>query len=275
MSNFLTLDGHRLAYTAAGQLGAPPLLMVHGWLSHRGVWRQTVPALQDRYYCIAIDLLGFSDKPAHADYGIEAQGKRVLQIADALGLGRFALIGHSMGGQIALCIASMLAPERVTRLVSVAGVVAGRLTPKVENETYPLIALGMALPQVYGLWRWLTRYRGLVYSAFRTWFYDMRSVPYDEWEIDRRMAFQPGIHASAYRAGQAIHALNLTAHLDKIAAPSLTIHGQQDGTVPVSDAHLAAQRIPSHRLALIDECGHFPMYEKTPAYLDALREFIG
>ena len=276
MSTFIVLDGHRLTYTTAGRPDASPLLMIHGWLSHRGVWRQTIPALQDRYRCVAIDLLGFgnSDKPADADYSIEAQGRRVLQVADALGLERFALIGHSMGGQIALCIASMLAPGRVTKLVNVAGVVTGRLTPRVERVVYTQIAMGAACPRLYGFSRWATRHRRLAYFTFRPWFYDMDSVPFDEWEIDRRMAFQPGIHISAHRAGQGIHGLNLTPHLAKITATALTIHGQQDGTVPISDAHLAAQYIPNHRLSLVDQCGHFPMYERTQTYLDTLRGFL-
>jgi pimeloyl-ACP methyl ester carboxylesterase len=276
MSTFIVLDGHRLMYTTAGCSDAPPLLMIHGWLSHRGVWRQTIPVLQDHYHCVAIDLLGFgdSDKPADADYSIEAQSRRVLQIADALGLDKFALIGHSMGGQIALCITSMLAPGRVTKLASVAGVVTGRLTPRVERVVYTQIAMGAACPRLYGLSRWMTRHRQLAYFTFRPWFYDMDSVPFDEWEIDRRMVFQPGIHISAHRAGQGIHGLNLTPHLARITAPALTIHGQQDGTVPISDARQAAQYIPNHRLSLIDQCGHFPMYERTQTYLDALCGFL-
>src|SRR5688572_33414155 len=107
----------KLMYTTVGHPAAPPLLLVHGWLSYRGVWRQTMEAFKDSHYCVAIDLLGFgnSDKPAGGDYSIAAQGQRVLQLANALGLDRFALMGHSMGGQIALCVASMLAPARVLR----------------------------------------------------------------------------------------------------------------------------------------------------------------
>ncbi len=54
----------------------------------------------------------------------------------------------------------------------------------------------------------------------------------------------------------------------------LIIFGQQDANVPVSDGHLAAQHIPDSRLVLIDRCGHFPMYEQTEYYLEALRDFL-
>jgi pimeloyl-ACP methyl ester carboxylesterase len=156
-----TPDGYTLVYTIAGQPGALPVMMVHGWLSHRGVWRQTIDALQDSHCCVAIDLLGFgdSDKPARADYSIPAQGRRVLQLADALGWERFALMGHSMGGQIALCIASMLAPHRITQLVSVAGGVSARLNPYLDKVVYKFIALGKAFPPAFALFRRVSRYR--------------------------------------------------------------------------------------------------------------------
>jgi pimeloyl-ACP methyl ester carboxylesterase len=276
MSTIVTLDGHKLIYTTASHPDGPLLLMIHGWCSHRGVWRQALEAFKDSHYCVAVDLLGFghSDKPEDADYSIKAQGQRILQLADALGFDKFSLIGHSMGGQIVLCIASMLAPERVKKLVSVAGVVTDRLMPRVERVTYWQVAMGAVFPWLYALARWLSRYRWYAYFHFRPWFYKMGAVPFNDWEIDRRMALQPGVHISTYKAGQAIHGLNLTAHLPKVTATTLTIFGQQDGTVPISDGYLVEQHVPDSRLVLIDQCGHFPMYEQTEQYLDTLRVFL-
>lgn len=276
MPSSISRNGHKLTYTLTGRPGAAPLLMVHGWLSYRGVWQQTIEALGDHYYCLALDLLGFgeSDKPADADYSIQAQGQRVLELADCLGWDRFTLVGHSMGGQIALCIASTLAPERVTQLVNVAGVVSGRLTPTIERVNYRFIALGAVFPGIYTLWRRLSRYDWFTYSTFKTWFYRMESLPLDRWAQDRYMAFQPGIQIPAYKAGQAIHNLDLTPYLERIKAPVLTIFGRQDGVVPVSDGYLVEQHVPHSELALIDECGHFPMYEKPREYLQALHTLL-
>ena len=272
----ITCDNHKLTYTASGPSDAPPLLLIHGWLSYRGVWRQTVEAFEDSHYCVAIDLLGFgnSDKPTDADYGIPAQGQRVLQLADTLGFDQFTLIGHSMGGQIALCIASMLAPARVAKLISVGGIVSARLTPAVEKNNVGAVALGVKIPQIYALSRWLFRYKRYLRSTFQTWFYNFDAVPLDEWAMDRYMAFMPGVHISAYKAIQAIHALNLTSQLAKIASPTLAIAGQQDAVVSISDSLLIKQLVPGSRLVLIDECGHFPMYEKTQQYIEALRAFL-
>jgi abhydrolase domain-containing protein 6 len=271
-----TCDNLKLTYTTVGHLGTPPLLLIHGWLSYRGVWRQTMEAFKDSHYCVAIDLPGFgnSDKPADADYSIAAQGQRVLQLANALGFDQFTLMGHSMGGQIALCIASMLAPARVLKLVSVAGIVSACLTPAVEQTNVSAVTLGARIPQIYPVSRWLFRYKWFVRATFKTWFYNMDAVPLDEWAMDRYMAFQPGVHISAYKAVQAIHVLDLTAELARIASPTLAIAGQQDAVVPVLDSHLIKQQVPASRLMLIDECGHFPMYEKFQAYAEAVRTFL-
>lgn len=275
----ITLDGYRLAYSTAGDPAAPPLLLLHGLMSHRGVWWQTIEAFQASHYCVAVDLLGFgdSDKPREADYSIPAQGKRVLQLADALGWSQFTLMGHSMGGQIALCIASTLSPLRIRRLISVAGVVSGRLSPYVENVILKWLALSRRVPQMFALVRGLSRYRWAVYSPFsgvKIWFYRMAAVPFEDWALDREMAFQPQGRLAAYQAGQAIRALNLTSQLGRITAPTLVIFGQQDAVVPVSDGRLVQQHVPNSRLVLIDDCGHYPMYEKPAQYLAAVRTFL-
>jgi abhydrolase domain-containing protein 6 len=271
-----TCDQDKLTYTTAGDPAAPPLVLLHGWLSYRGVWRLTMEAFKASHYCVAIDLLGFgnSDKPAGADYSIAAQGKRVLQLANALSFDRFALMGHSMGAQIALCVASTLAPARVVKLVSVAGVVAARVMPAVERVNFRAVEMGARVPQFYSLWRWLAQYRWFINASFQTWFHDLEAVPLADWAMDRYMVFQPGVHLSAHKAAQAIQALNLTSQLTKITAATLAIAGQQDAVVPVSDSHLIKQHVPNSLLALIDECGHFPMYEKPRQYLEALRAFM-
>jgi pimeloyl-ACP methyl ester carboxylesterase len=268
-------DTYPLAYTLAGQRGAPPMLLVHGWLSYRGVWQQTLEAFQDSYCCVAVDLLGFGDspKPADGDYSIMAQGKRILQLADTLGFDRFTLVGHSMGGQVALCVAARLAPARITKVVSVSGVVAGALVPPTARKVYSVVALGRHFPWLYSLASWSFRWNWIARLVFQMWFHNMRAVPFEAWATDRSMAFRPGMCVSAYQAGQAIR-LNLIPCLPQITAPALAVFGCQDEVVPVLDGHLVKQHVPNGHLVLIDECGHFPMYEKPQAYLAALRQFL-
>src|SRR4030095_1052220 len=121
MTDFLTIEGHRIAYTSAGHSSNPPVLLIHGIMSHRGVWTRTVAALKDRFYCVAFDLLGFgdSDKPNNGDYAIAKQAERAVKVADHFGFEKFTVVGHSMGGQIATHLAAKLALQRVHKLVRV------------------------------------------------------------------------------------------------------------------------------------------------------------
>ena len=249
--------------------------MLHGWTSYRGVWDSTLRALQSRWSCVAPDLLGFgdSDKPAGGDYSIAAQGRRVLRLADALGYEHFTLIGHSMGGQIALHIAACLAPDRVTQLVDVAGVVTGVLTPSARS-LYPAVTLGKLLPWGYHVTRALSHYRWFSSIQYRPWFYRMDSLPFDCWAEDRRRANQPGAAIPTYEAMLALRSLNLTPHLAAIVAPTLVVFGIHDRTVPLEQGQRFAQQVPDSRLILIEDCGHFPMYEQPARYLEALQGFL-
>ncbi len=276
MKKTLQIQGHKIVYDEYGDARNPPIILLHGWLSYRGVWQRTAQALQDQFYCIAVDMLGFgeSDKPKNADYTIKAQGNRVIEVANSLGFANFSLIGHSMGGQVALCVASSIAPDRVDRLGDVGGVVSGRLEPYIENVTIPFTGVGRFFPQLYSLWRWLFRYDFFVKEVFKTWFFDMESVSREMWSKDRDMAFQPEAYVSANKAGQAIQALNLESDLGKIIAPTIIIFGENDAVVPISDGYLAEKNIQGGRFEIIENCGHFPMYEKAQEFERVVLEFF-
>jgi 2-hydroxy-6-oxonona-2,4-dienedioate hydrolase len=270
---FLTIDGHRLGYVVCGDPASPPLLMVHGWLSHARFWRQTMAAFEQSHYCVAVDLLGhgYSDKPRDGDYSISAHAGRVLKVADALGLTKFAYIGHSMGGQIGLSL-TLNAPERVTRLISVDGVVTGRLTAYMRYVETPILWLGSIFPPIWNVSRVLMRYRWYSNIFDKALFYQPILLPFDG--EDRQMAMARGNETLAYRGLQAIAALDLTDSLPKIKTPTLAIFGNYDNCVPVSDGRLIEQKVPGSKLALIEECGHTPMLEQPGQYLDMVREFL-
>jgi pimeloyl-ACP methyl ester carboxylesterase len=245
-------------------------------MSHRGVWTRTVAALKDRFYCVAFDLLGFgdSDKPNNGDYAIAKQAERAVKVADHFGFDKFSVVGHSMGGQIATYLAAKLALQRVHKLVSVDGVVTGKLADDVQNITRRWVALGEKFPALYGLSRLLPQWKPLACRQFEAWFYNCKDLPFDVWELDRRMAMNPEIARSTPKAWDSINGTDLTQHLKNIAAPALVIFGKQDGTVPVEQAYLFKEQCPSARLVVIDECGHFPMIEKFDEYFISLDAFL-
>jgi pimeloyl-ACP methyl ester carboxylesterase len=276
MNNFLTIDGLRIAYTATGTPSNPPVILVHGIMSHRGVWTRTIEVLKDRFFCVAVDLPGFgeSGKPQNGDYSITKQAERVLKIADHFGFGKFTVIGHSMGGQTVTYLAAILAPGRVRRLVSVGGVVTGELTDYVQTLTRRMVKIGAMFPPVYTLTRVLVEWKPLGCWMFKPWFYQAQALPFDSWRLDRRMAMNSEIARSTDKAWTSLNATDLTPCLDDIAAPTLVIFGKQDGTVPVKQAYLFKEKLPSVQLVVIDQCGHFPMYETFDEYRIALEGFL-
>ena len=274
---FLEIERHRFAYTEAGSNSNPPVLLLHGIMSHRGVWARTIETLQQDFHCIAIDHLGFgdSDKPNGADYSIRKQAERALKVADHFGFDRFILIGHSMGGQIATHLSASLAPQRVKKLVSVDGVVTGELSKRVQNFTRVTINMGDKIPALYSISLAITKIsKSYAYFMFRSWFYKISELPYESWALDRQMTFNKGIAHSAPKAWDSLNATDLTPLLKNITAPTLVIFGNQDGTVPASQAHLFKEQLPAAQLVLIDECGHFPMYEKFDEYIKPLQGFL-
>ena len=276
MADYLKIDNQRIAYTTAGSPSNPAIIFVHGLMSHRGVWTRTVESLKENFFCITLDLPGFgdSDKPNDGDYSISAQADRVLKLANYFRLRQFNLVGHSMGGQIATYLAATLAPQRVYKLVSVDGVVTGKLSNRVQNITRHMAAMAQSFPSLYDLSRKLNKWKPYAYWTFQPWFYKIKEIPFDLWEADRDHASDSGIAKSTTKAWDSLNATDLTPELQNITVPTLIIFGKQDGTVPIDQAHLFKGKLPSANLVLIDECGHFPMYEKFDKYIKPLQEFL-
>jgi len=281
-TQYAQIDQHRLAYQTAGSPDNPPLIMIHGLGSYKGVWENTIELCKNHFYCIAVDLLGFgeSDKPWIADYKIATQAKRVTQLADYLDIDRFYLIGHSMGGQTAMYLSANVAPDRVIKLIDVSGVVAARLVRPTTVWGYFTrhnISLMMrTVPIVSSLSNYLAvNNQTYAHDLFSIWFYDVKGMPMDSYREARDMFTRTDGTISFGAAFRAINNANLTPILPKIKAPTLVIFGDSDAVVPVRDGYLAHERIPNSDLFLIEQGGHFVMYEHPDEYLGAVAEFLG
>lgn len=109
----------RLAYREWGNHDHPPVMLIHGTLAWSQTWQVIAPQIASAgFRVIAPDLppFGYSQRPSNADYGRKAQADRILAFADALGLQRFDLVGHSFGGG-ATVETAFRSPERINGLV--------------------------------------------------------------------------------------------------------------------------------------------------------------
>ena len=159
-------SGIRIRVVERGEPTSPPVLLVHGWGCSAFVFRDNMPAFADAgFRAIAVDLKGhgLSDKPVAADeYTVDALVEHLLDILDALGLERPALVGHSLGGTLIYHFA-MRYPQRVRCLglispVGLTGVTLmwlyRALTPRVLTPLIqrinPRLIVKVAMKRVYG-----------------------------------------------------------------------------------------------------------------------------
>jgi len=120
-----------------GGEGGPAIVLVHSLAGNSGHWQAQLAHLRASHRAVALNLRGhgLSDPPANGDYAIESLAGDVAAVADRLGLERFALVGHSMGGGVALAYAGMHA-GRVERLLLLDAIGDGTQIPAGEIEPF-------------------------------------------------------------------------------------------------------------------------------------------
>jgi pimeloyl-ACP methyl ester carboxylesterase len=124
MKKILDHRGSRLAYEVQGQ--GPPVLLIQGVGIHGGGWRPQVEALADRYTCLSFDNRGMGESlPAGVPVTVEQMADDAVALLDAEGWGSAHVIGHSLGGLVALELA-LAARQRVRSLALLCTFAGGR-----------------------------------------------------------------------------------------------------------------------------------------------------
>ena len=135
--NEMWLHGQRLVYRVAGS--GPPLLLVHGLFDDSLTWREVTPILARTHTVIAPDLLGHgeSDAPPHGNYSLAGHAGILRDLLEVLGHHRVTIVGHSLGGGIAMTFAYNY-PARVDRMALISSGGFGR-------EVHPMLR-ALSLP---------------------------------------------------------------------------------------------------------------------------------
>ncbi|MBX6387645.1 MAG: alpha/beta fold hydrolase [Frankia sp.] len=271
---FVTVHGYRRAYVRAGR--GPALLLIHGIGDSSATWAPVLPRLARGRTVIAPDLLGhgLSDKP-RADYSIGGFACGMRDLLSILGIERVTVVGHSLGGGVAMQFAYQF-PERCERLVLVGtGGVGLDLHPALRLAAAPgaeaLLSL-FGLPPVRMAGRFLIAGLG----ALRT------DLGRDSAEIGRvfdafaartaRAAFLRTLRSAADARGQAITMLD-RCYLAQ-GMPTLIIWGAHDAVIPVDHAYVAHEAMPGSRLEIFPEAGHFPHHTDPERFESVLTDFL-
>ncbi len=119
IERFALPTGVELDVALGGDPANPPIIFLHGFPESHRTWRHQLPDLAEDYFVVAPDQRGFarsSKPPEVSDYAPDKTVGDLIALADALGIGRFTLVGHDWGGAIAW-MAALTRPDRVERLI--------------------------------------------------------------------------------------------------------------------------------------------------------------
>lgn len=254
-----TIQGYRIHYRDKGK--GRPVLLIHGLAGASGFWADTLEALPQGFRGLAPDLLGFGDseKP-RIDYTIHGHAERVRDLAGSLGIHEFDLIGHSMGGMVALLVTCLI-PEKVGRLVLVNIPVSGGRALHGRGRigaTLPgilLVKAGLQIPWILWMLRRVRRYYFVLDPRFTA---DANKAP----------AFSLNSHAKALRR------TDLSKRLSEVTVPTLVLGTDKDGIVRPSEFSLAAQGIPGAKQVWVRGAGHCPTLEKPEESHKAIFDFL-
>ena len=254
--------------------GVDSIVLVHGYGGSSFSWRYWTPLLAKRAHIMLVDMKGFGSAPKPDDdrYGPGHQAELIYRLILQADLQRVTLIGHSLGGGVALGVALRLLdsePGRLKRLILVASAAYKQRLP-------PFVALA--------------KYRRLASTALRilgTRFvirHVLKSIVFDASRVsdDQVLGYaKPLSSLEAHRAlidtALAIVPPNLgemTARFEELDVPTLILWGRQDRVVPLWVGERLADQLPDASLEVLENCGHLPAEELPEESWEVLRRFL-
>jgi pimeloyl-ACP methyl ester carboxylesterase len=270
----MTLHGHRVAYRMAGS--GPPIILIHGITSSSATWEAIAPMLAKSHTVLAPDLLGHgqSAKP-RGDYSMGAFASGIRDLAVALGLGPATVVGHSLGGGVAMQFAYQF-PERTSRLALVS---SGGLGRKVHGllraATLPgseIVLPLLAGRRVLGAGRGVGRVLDRVGVPLGTDVLEMARGHASLADPETRSAFVQALRASVDPSGQRVRGTDRLYLATQL--PLLIVWGARDRVIPVGHGRRAHDLVPGSRLVVFESAGHFPYLDDPERFVRTLQDWI-
>ena len=261
---FAEVDGAHVRFVEQGE--GPPVVLVHGFASSLGAWRDVVPELAKKHRVLALDLKGFgwSSRPA-GDYSPQAEARLVLALMDQRGIKSAAVVAHSWGSSVALAMA-LEAPERVTRLAL--------YDAWVYEEQLPTTFL-WARASVVGEALFDAFYGERPDEKMARAFYDPKTYVTERFVEDvEKQLERPGTTAAALAAVRAQRYAEMQARYPSIQQPVLLMWGREDEVTLLPFGERLSHDLPHAHLVVFPRCGHFPMIEARGASTEALAKFL-
>ena len=270
----ITLHGHRVSYRRAGW--GPVIVLIHGITGSSLTWEDVIEPLAERYTVVAPDLLGHGEsaKP-RGDYSLGAYASGVRDLVQAIGHDRATVVGHSLGGGVAMQFAYQF-PERCERLVLVSSGGLGREVHMLlraaalpgSELVLPLLASPGIIGRVDAVGAFLSRL-GLRAGADLDELWRGFSSLTDG---GARAAFIHTLRTILDPGGQRVSAtdrLYLAAEM-----PTLIVWGERDPIIPFRHGLRASELVPGSRFVSFPDAGHFPYRDDPRRFVRELTDFI-
>ncbi|MBW8817758.1 MAG: alpha/beta hydrolase [Streptomyces sp.] len=273
-SHTVQINGLACRFLQWGEADSPPVLLLHGLRSYARTWEPIAQALSGSHLLIAPDFRGRGESAwdPRRDYRTDIYVSDIENLVALLGLNRFAIVGHSMGGTVAYTYAAKH-PDQVTALV-IEDIGPGSSTDtsgaaRILSEMADTPPRFGSLEQVRAYWRGIrpditgealaSRIENTVRPA--------RDGGY-EWRLD-----MAGI-AEARRSGDPAGAVDLWSCVDALRCPTLVIRGGRSDFLPAGTCEQMARRQPLVRWAQVSEAGHYVHDDDPAAFIDLVRRFL-
>jgi pimeloyl-ACP methyl ester carboxylesterase len=251
----VVIEGRPIHYLAAGPVrgGGQRVLYVHGTGCNARVWEPHMAALAAAHTAAAIDLPGHGQSPGPGFRGIADYTAFAVGLASALGWDRFVVVGHSMGGAVALLTALHHA-DRLAGLMLVDTGARLRVNPILLRGAREAAASGRA-PAMDRVWAFAS---GTPQSV-----------------VDRLQALtadtDPRVTCADWIADDTF---DVMSRLRDIHVPTLAVCGAEDRLTPVKYHQFLAAQIAGCRLRIIEGAGHWVFWEQPAAFAQAVRDFL-
>ena len=251
-----------------------PVVLLHGFGAYRFTWRYWAPELARTNTVYLVDFRGFGDAKhvRPPEYAPVDFARDVCHMLRALDLEGATLVGHSMGGGVALLATLMLQDagegDRIARLVSVVGTAYEQKIPyyvELLRHTPTQILL-----QVLPTGR-------LIRKVIESIVFDPSTVTDEQVEgYTRPLRSWSAKRAAVHCALQLIpdDLDEIVARYPEIEKPTLILWGRQDPVVPLSVGQRLARELPNSRLVVLDRCGHIVPEELAKESLQVVMDFL-
>ncbi len=255
----ITTDQGVVHYEVFGR--GRPVILLHGWLGSWGLWQETMVHLGRSYRTYALDFWGFGESGKKRDsYAIDDFVSLVQQFMEQLGIVRAPLVGHSMGGTVALSVAIRY-PQRVGGVVVIG-------SPIVGSSLALLLKLAGYRPIAWLVYHWMAALKlGIRLTA--PWITQDPRWP----EMMDRDLSQVTLESFLCSIAS-LRRVDLRPFLPQIQVPVMGMYGDRDVIVSPRQWLPLKAGVPHARIERFPDAGHFIMLDSPEAFVRLLQDFL-